>query len=51
MFEDGHWGTMLKMCLAISLLGEGIVHPKMKLLSFTHSCVSPNLYDFRLSVQ
>ncbi len=28
------------------MLVKGIVHPKMKILSFTHSQVVPNLYEF-----
>ncbi len=28
------------------MLVKGIVHPKMKILSFTHSQVGPNLYEF-----
>ncbi len=30
---------------------KGIVHPKMKILSFTHPQVVPNLYEFLCSVE
>ncbi len=30
------------------MLVKGIVHPKMKIRSFTHSQVVPNLYEFAL---
>ncbi len=30
------------------MLVKGIVHPKMKILSFTHPQVVPNLYEFVL---
>jgi len=31
---------------------KGIVHPQIKIVSFTHSCyVIPNVYDFLSSVE
>jgi len=30
---------------------KGIVHPKMRMLSFTHLQVVPNLYEFLSSVE